>query len=139
METRKLVLKNMLSEVDLIHQFLEGLGLEWGLDDRMVFELNLVLEEYFTNLVNYGYPDKEVHEISLTISGDNDQIKIEVTDDGKSFNILEMPEYDDIDKTLPERKIGGLGVHFIRSFADYLEYLSDDMNNRLVIVKKLPH
>jgi anti-sigma regulatory factor (Ser/Thr protein kinase) len=135
MDSRTLIIINKINQLEQVQSFIEQIGSDWTLNDEMVFELNLILEEYITNLVNYGYHDEERHEIIIEISKEDNQLKMIVTDDAGPFNIMEVPENEDIDKPVEERRIGGLGIHFIRSLADQLEYDSSGGRNRLLIIK----
>ena len=137
MEIKKISIKNKMDQLEDVQQFLEQLGMEWQLDARMIFEINLVLEEYITNLVNYGYHDRENHDIIIEILKEETQLKIIIIDDAGPFNILETPENEEIDKPVEERKIGGLGIHFIKKLTDNLEYQSVVGKNRLLIEKRL--
>ena len=137
MEVKKIIIINKLNQLDRIQQFLEQLGTEWSLDPGVVFELNLVLEEHISNLLFYAYSDQAKHEISVEIERHGTQLKIVVSDDGREFNFLELPDNTEINKPLEERKIGGLGIHFIKTLMDHLEYKSDGKTNRLIMVKKL--
>ena len=135
MESKSLIIKNNLEELERLSMFIEELGKEFSLKAERVFEFNLILEEYITNLINYGYHDHENHEIIIGISRDGNQLKIEITDDAGPFNILETPENEDIDKPLEERKIGGLGIHFIKTLADEIVYKSEGGLNKLTILQ----
>jgi serine/threonine-protein kinase RsbW len=137
MENKHLIIANKIDQLDRIQQFLEQLGSEWNLAPDLVFQLNLVLEEYISNLICYGYSDQEEHEISLEILKEEAQVTMIVTDDGDKFNILELPGTDEIEKPLKERKIGGLGIHFIKTLTDHLEYGSDGKMNKFRMVKKI--
>ncbi|NTV83510.1 MAG: ATP-binding protein [Bacteroidales bacterium] len=137
MESKSLIIKNNLEELERLSMFIEELGKEFSLKAERVFEFNLILEEYITNLINYGYHDHENHEIIIGITRAENQIKIEITDDAGPFNILETPENEDIDKPVEERKIGGLGIHFNKKLADKLEYNSFNGVNKLIVIKKL--
>jgi len=137
MESRKLIINNKIDQLTLIHEFLEQLGADWLLEPGMIFELNLILEEYITNLIFYGYPDDAEHVISIEISKEERSLTLLVTDDGMEFNILEAPDNENIEKPVNEREIGGLGIHFIKTLADHLEYESYGGKNRLLIVKDL--
>lgn len=137
MENRSLIISNKSEELERLRIFIEELGRDWSLQASLVFELNLILEEYIMNLVNYGYHDTDKHEISIEMIKEEAQLKIIVIDDAGPFNIMETPENKEIDKPVEERRIGGLGIHFIKSLTDHLEYVSDGVTNRLVIAKKL--
>jgi anti-sigma regulatory factor (Ser/Thr protein kinase) len=136
METRKLIITNKTGQLAEVRSFLDQIAGLWILQDKLVFELNLILEEYISNLINYGYHDKIDHEIYIEITREETRLKLVVKDDAGPFNILESPENDDLDKPVEERKIGGLGIHFIRTFADQIEYESQEGNNILVVIKK---
>lgn len=137
MESRSLIISNKSEELERLRMFIEELGRDWSLQANLVFELNLILEEYIINLVNYGYHDKDKHEISIDMIKEEAQLRIIVIDDAGPFNIMEIPENKEVEKPAEERKIGGLGIHFIKSLTDHLEYVSDGGTNRLVIAKKL--
>jgi len=59
-----------------------------------------------------------------------------VTDDGKPFNLNEIREEIDPDSSLENRKIGGLGIHLIRSLADRIDYHRKEGRNVVEIFKK---
>jgi serine/threonine-protein kinase RsbW len=132
-----LVIINKISELERITQFLESYGETWGFDSKTIFTLNLVLEELITNTVFYGYDDTDKHDISIRMVFDNDLITLTIEDDGKPFDpfIVEKPE--DLNKPLEERKIGGLGIHFVREIMDTYSYKRIKNTNRLVLTKKI--
>ena len=57
--------------------------------------------------------------------------------DGKPFNIMESGEFEDIDKGAEDRKIGGLGIHFVRSLMDTVDYRREHDKNIITLVKNL--
>lgn len=137
MEIKKIIIINKIEQLERIRSFLDQIGNEWSLDPGLVFELNLVMEEYISNLVFYAYSDQSEHEISVEIGKHETQLKIVISDDGREFNILQMPDNTEINKPLEQRKIGGLGIHFIKTLTDHLEYTSDGKRNRLVMKKRI--
>ena len=99
-------------------------------------QINLVLEELFTNVVFYAFDDQLEHTINLGFTLiDQHQLMIRLEDDGKPFNLLEKKVDDVFDKPLEERQIGGLGIHFIREMMNSVEYQRED-NKNIVILKK---
>ena len=135
MESMKLTINNKTEQLEQVRSFLEQAAARWSLKTDLVFELNLILEEYITNLVNYGYHDENNHEIIIEIIKEETKIMVRITDDAGPFNIIETPENEDIDKPVEERRIGGLGIHFIKNLADLLEYESREGKNKLTILK----
>lgn len=137
MVSQKLIIKNSIDQLEKLQLFLEEVSEEWSLGPNMTFELNLILEEYVTNLINYGYSDDQEHQISVELELNGRELKIVVVDDAGPFDLTESPENQEIDKPIDERKIGGLGIHFIKSLSNELIYKSDNGLNRLTVIKIL--
>ena len=97
-------------------------------------KIDLAVEEIFVNIANYAYtPSSGWAAVSIDV--DEDAV-IRFEDVGKFYNPLEHPE-PDFDKPLKERKIGGLGVFFVKKMMDKIEYERVDNKNVLVITKKI--
>jgi len=135
MENLKLIIKNKTEQLEQVQAFIEEAAESWSLKPALVFELNLILEEYLTNLISYGYSDKAEHLINIEITHLQTEVRLLITDEAGPFDLNEVPENEEIDKPLAERKIGGLGIHFIKKLADKLEYSSDGGINRLTVSK----
>jgi anti-sigma regulatory factor (Ser/Thr protein kinase) len=125
-----------LSELDSVDQTLTAFGRRHRLPESVLHDLNLVVGELLTNIISYGYIDDREHEILVRLSVEPEEIKVEVEDDGKPFNPLEVPEADTT-KLLDERTIGGLGIHLVRKLTDGLEYQRHEGKNVLVMRKRL--
>ena len=137
MKARKLILDNDISELEKMNSFLEALSEEWELGPKLQFNLNLVLEELITNVIFYAYDDEDKHQISIAFSRENEKVAIEIIDDGKAFNPLEKDVPDDLDKAIDERKIGGLGIHFVKNLMDEVTYERTDKGmNKLILTTK---
>ena len=132
METK---LYNKFSELSLLNQTLMEFGRHHGLAPTVVHDLNLALEEILTNIISYGYTDSQEHEIRVRLSMRPGEVKVEVEDDGQSFNPLAAPEPHTA-KALEERTIGGLGIHLVRTLMNGLEYKRQADRNILTIRKK---
>ena len=50
-------LKSSLSELDNLCENLEDFGQKIGLSKKLIFEVNLALDELFTNIISYGFRD----------------------------------------------------------------------------------
>jgi anti-sigma regulatory factor (Ser/Thr protein kinase) len=136
MDVKRLTVRNEAAELEQIREFVDQLGQEWNFE---AFSLNLVLEEYIHNLISYGYTDKLPHEISIEITREGNVIRVSISDDGNPYDITELPENEDIHKPLEERKIGGLGIHFIRTLANEIAYRSSNgINTFSFILSSLP-
>lgn len=133
----RLVLMNKVSELDKIARELESRAESWELPPKMVMEVNLALEELFTNVVFYAYDDDDHHQVLLDIDlVPGKLLRVILTDDGKPFNLLERADADHIDKPAEERPIGGLGIHFIRQLMTRVEYRRVDNKNIVTLEKE---
>ncbi|MEI7500529.1 MAG: SpoIIE family protein phosphatase [Bacteroidota bacterium] len=136
MQTVQLKLKNQLTELDKIAINLETLSEQWNIPPKIVMEINLVLEELFTNVIFYAFSDKEEHCITIDFKLiDEHQLQIHLIDDGEPFNLLEKKVNDVFDKPLEERQIGGLGIHFVREMMNSVDYKRADNKNIVILTK----
>ena len=127
-------LKSNLSELDNLCRHLETFGQKTGLSKKFVFEVNLVLDELFTNIISYGFDDGREHVIKVTITPENGGLCLYIEDDGKPFNPVEF-EVPDVSCSIEECKIGGLGIHIIRKLMDDICYERCEDKNILKLKK----
>ena len=137
MKQTQLILKNDITEIGKIHLFLTKLSAEWNLSKELIFELNLVLEECIVNIIRYGYTDNKTHEIKIELRRNDKTVSMLIEDDGVAFNILEEPPTGEHCKPIEKRKIGGLGIHFVKSLVDHINYKREDELNKLILIKNL--
>lgn len=108
----------------------------WPAD--VVFQIGLVVEELGINVVNYAYEDGDEHEFSISVASDDRSLTLEIVDGGRPFDPLEEAPEPDLDASLEDRPIGGLGVYLVRTIMDELSYRREDDHNRLTAVKRRP-
>jgi len=131
----RIVLKNDLSEIANVHPALENFGQRCSLSPKTLFEINLILEEVLANIISYAYGDNQWHEIVVRADIGSDELVIEVEDDGRPFNPLQIPP-PDLERPLEQRKVGGLGLHLVRELTSSIEYTRREDKNHLVMRKK---
>ena len=97
---------------------------------------SLAIEELVTNCIKYGYGDTNEHSIKIELNYTPAELTITVTDDGRRFNPLELPE-PNVNLPVEERPVGGLGIHLLRKMSTRIEYAWANSHNRLTLHKKL--
>lgn len=102
--------------VDLVREFL-GTTPE---SEQMAFDLDLVLEELFTNIVRHGRGTGSV-EIELSPAGAGAVRLVLRADEPVAHDPTAAPEVDP-NKPAEERRAGGLGVHFVRELSREFRY-----------------
>ena len=134
--TLQILLRGNLEEINhlalAIEQFCEGAGL----DDLIKNQVNLILEELYTNTANYGFQGITNGEVTITLSVIDDQLLTTYQDNGFAFDPLEM-EDPDLMLSLDARAIGGLGVFFVKALTDHVEYHRVGEFNQLKMNKSL--
>lgn len=138
-EILRLQVPAKLEELHHIESRLEQLGEAQGWDASLVYQVHLVLEELAVNTANYGYPegwDGEPGEIEIRILSQQGSLTIEYTDNGTPFNPFEEAPMPDTDAGIEERRIGGLGVHFVRTMMDEVGYRREADRNHITLIKR---
>lgn len=131
-----ITVKNQLSELERVSHIVEQFGERHGLPAQMVFEINLGLDEILTNVISYAYADGHAHEIVVRLVMTAEALTLEVEDDGRPFNPLDVPAAD-VTQTVEHRPIGGLGVHLVRKVMSELAYRRQHDKNVLVMKKRM--
>ena len=128
--------KNQLSEIERLGQLVTEFAERHQWSPRILFEMNVALEELLTNVISYAYDDNQEHEITLRLSFVDGELTAELADDGRPFNPLEAAD-PDLSIPLEERPIGGLGIFLVRKFTTDLAYQRRDGKNFLTLKKKI--
>ena len=135
--SRRLIMKNEMSEVGRLRAFFFSVCREHGIDDETAKTLNLALEEWVANVINYAYPKGMRGHVEVTVDVSDDVLTFVIKDHGAAFDPTRHEEVD-IDAEIDERAIGGLGIHLIRTIMDTVEYQrTSDGYNRLVLTKRI--
>ena len=115
-----------------VSEFVAACADGFGLDGRAKFGLLLAVEEAFVNICRYAYAgDGGVAELSCSSEGD--AFVLDISDWGKPFDVLSLPE-PDTTGDLMHRPLGGLGVHLIRKVSNRVTYHREDDRNVLRMV-----
>ena len=135
----QLVLKNDSYELGRLAAAFDEFADRHRVGDKARFQLQLCLEEMVLNVINYGFDDDREHEIHVDFEFqiDSRSMTVNILDDGRRFDPLEQAPEPDLDATLEERTVGGLGVHFVREFMDDASYCHAEGMNRLTMTKNV--
>jgi len=136
METHKHVFKlNIdLSELETLNQQLHAFGKTTELSENSILEINVCLDELFTNIVSYGYEDNLEHPIFFTLTLIDDMLTIKVEDEGIPFNPLGVKNPEKIND-LNNIQIGGLGIYIVKELMDDICYKRYRGKNNLTLEK----
>lgn len=121
-------LPNIVAEV-------ERAGEQNGWSLGLIFRINLIMEEMMLNIIDYGFDDRN-HQIDVTFISEDNLLTIEIIDDGRPFDPLSEAPAPDIDASLEDRRIGGLGIHLVRTMTEDMRYECADGKNHLTLVTR---
>jgi anti-sigma regulatory factor (Ser/Thr protein kinase) len=107
-----------------------------GLDADVEFDLNLVLEELFSNSVRHGGCEGMGDAAHVRLRLAPDGVAVEYTDRGAAFNPLDAPE-PDISAPLLERRPGGMGVYLVRRVVADLQYRRRGDSNQITMTRRM--
>ena len=133
-----LTLKTDLSELARIAEAIEAHGESHGWPPKWILNLNLSLDELITNIVSYGYQDSDEHEIRVTLTEQNGSLVVVLEDDGIAFDPFTAAPAPDLEASVEERRIGGLGVYFVKTLMDEATYERLDSHNRITLIQRTP-
>jgi serine/threonine-protein kinase RsbW len=132
--------KTVSSSLDAIAPLaeeIEAWGVQAGIAMQTIFQINLILEELMTNIICYGHQHQPEKKIELTVYRNSPhQLVMTLVDEAPAFNPL-FQESASVHSNLEERAIGGLGIHFVRSLTDHIDYLYTGRGNQLTLYKSL--
>jgi anti-sigma regulatory factor (Ser/Thr protein kinase) len=127
-------LKSDLSELETLCRHLNKFGHVTGQSEACITDINICLDELFTNIVSYGFADDLEHTIRFTINVDNNVLTLNIEDEGIPFNPLEKKD-PEIPADLLDARIGGLGIHIVRKLMDDISYKRKRGKNKLTMKK----
>ncbi|NOX32252.1 MAG: ATP-binding protein [Deltaproteobacteria bacterium] len=127
-------LKNRLVDLDKIKKAVLKMSANINCTKQRFRELDLILEELFTNVVCHGFKDNKEHDINISLSCDDSFLMIRMEDDGEPFDITAAAA-PDTKCSLEKRCVGGLGIHFVKHFIDECKYYRKK-NKNIVVLKK---
>jgi serine/threonine-protein kinase RsbW len=127
---------NVMDDLKEVVPFVEAYGRDHGLPVTAINKLNLCLDEILSNTIKYGYDGRTGGVISVTLSIDGPYLAAVIEDDARPFDPrhAKPPE---LSADLATRKIGGLGLHFVNSLMDVVDYRRSDRCNRTTLKTNL--
>jgi len=127
--------KRDVGSLDLIFKLLEDFQDQIKLNDKDSQEIELAIEEIFTNTVKYNKGDQ--NEILIELEKPNDSIIIKITDfNVDPFDPTCVPPFNASQK-LEDRPIGGIGIHLVKKYMDDFKYEYKNRTSTITLTKKL--
>ena len=124
----KIKLPATIENLEILVAFVSKCAGEQGFNGTRIKEIELATEEVLVNIVNYAYPERSGDVEVSCRREDVTGFVIEISDNGIPFDPLSLPE-PDLSPDILDRKVGGLGVFFIRKMMDEVLYRREEGSN----------
>ena len=132
----EIALANELREIVAAAAKIDAFCEEQELAPEIAYAVNLSIDEILTNTISYGYDDDEPHRIEIIVRLEADSLVVVIVDDSAPFDLSATPEAD-IEATLEDREVGGLGLFLVHQMMDKVEYERVDGCNVVTLTKSM--
>ncbi len=105
-----------------------------------IMKTQLVVEELLANICNYAYNGGDGYaEFACGIVNFDGKksIMIQLTDEGQPYDPFLETKAPDLDASVEERAVGGLGVFLVKEIATHYLYMRIDNRNQTQIILSL--
>lgn len=126
-----------IGSLDAIFAAIADFLREHRLDAGAAFDLDLIAEELFTNMVKYGAKGGEV---GLALAREGEVVTMVFRDiGGPPYDVTTPRALPSAETPLEARRPGGMGLHLVQRIADGLEYRHDGRTGTITVRKRVPH
>lgn len=132
----EITIVNQVSELARVAGLLDQFAAERHLAAELVADMHVALDEVLNNVTRYAYPDSAEHKIHIRLRLLENVLEAVVEDSGVPFDPLAIPA-PDVSARLHERRLGGVGIHFVRNLLDEVIYERRGEINHLVLRKRI--
>ncbi len=126
-----------IQEIPRIRKDIELVKEKLMIPDSEIQQLQLIIEELFSNIIRYAFQDEEKHLVGIGLMKREREIDIEIIDDGIPFNPLEYDAEPSVDPAAPDA--GEIGLTLIRAFSRQITYNRKSGKNYLMVTKRIKH
>ena len=135
MEEYNFTLTNDAAQIEPLQKDLEFTLKASGVRLHFIYALNVALGEWLENIIRHAYPGGGAHQIQVRCLVSEEDILLRVTDDGREFDPIRLPD--------PDASPAGAdvsaarGLHLIRHLMDAVRHERVNGQNVLVMTKLL--
>ena len=101
---------------------------------HVAYAVNLAIDEILTNTISYGYEDDERHQIEIIVQVEADALVVVMVDDSMPFDLALAPDRD-LEASLEDTPLGGLGLFLVHQMMDSVEYRREEGCNVVTLIK----
>lgn len=133
----KIKFPSRTDNLEVIRDFIQRVALKAGFIQEDADQISLAVDEACTNIIKHAHNYNSRRMIDLAVVYDKKQIEIIITDKGKGFDPKKL-EKPDLSKYIHEAKMGGLGIHLMKTLMDEVNYIfNPGIKNQVSLIKYL--
>jgi len=134
--SKSITVKAATENLSVVRHSLEEFALQCGANAKVVFDIQLAVDEAFTNIIKHAYQYDATKEVYLNLSFQNSWLKVELADKGRSFN-PETYQRPNVESRIKQKKRGGVGVLLMTQLMDEVSYDHSGERNIITMAKHI--
>ena len=133
---RTMAFPGRFSSLDAIRNFYARAAEQAGLDDESIADIELAVDEAASNIIDHAYGGEGKGEIECSYRVIPEGLEVILHDHGKPFDPEAVTEPDLVSDVCC-REPGGLGMHFMKSLMDSVDFSFNGHGGNLLTMTKL--
>jgi anti-sigma regulatory factor (Ser/Thr protein kinase) len=130
-EARRLSLRKNIDELPRLAQWIEA-WTEQAASPGVAFAIALCVEEAVANIIMHSTAANDRLDITVELKRNGNVLTAQIEDNGRAFDPTGVPSPSPA-ASIEDAKVGDLGIHLMRSFANGMHYEHRDGRNRLML------
>jgi anti-sigma regulatory factor (Ser/Thr protein kinase) len=127
--SESLEISSAISELERVFAFIDQYCDRAGIPDAIKYKILLIAEELTMNAIGHGYRGRADGRIGIALSRPQDDVELCFEDESPAYDPLSEAPEPSLDAPLEERRIGGLGIHLLKTLARSAAYSHVDGRN----------
>lgn len=106
-----------------------------GFEEKFLESILVAAGEGITNCIRHSYQNEPNHPVEVTFEETPDQVTLKIRDYGQAIDLERVKAKEN--PKLPPDTPGGLGIYFMKTIMDSVEYnTAHSKGNELILIKK---
>jgi len=131
-----IILPRVIGKLDSLRETIVDFLNKNNISEGCVSRIELSIYEAVVNIIEHSSPQYHDKEINVECAVQDHEILITISHYGDRFDITKA-ELPDIEKHYKSGKMRGLGIYFIMTLMDRVEYSHNDMISTLKMIKNI--
>lgn len=133
----ELIIEAVVDNLEAVNLFVHKFIEQFEVSKRTLMQLDLIVEEIFVNIASYAY-SPNTGSVKILIEAKEEPLTVSLTfiDSGVPYNPLKKSD-PDINLSVNDRQIGGLGIFITKNLVDDISYKFVDGQNVLQLTKSI--